>query len=231
MEEFSIWALLSMAFGLGMMHALDADHVVAVSGLSARGGGWKSSVRFCLRWAIGHGGALMLIGIAVLFLGMAIPERLSHWAESGVGVILMLIGAWVILDLLRLRAHLHFHFHDDLPRHAHWHTHSTHESHHGQHHGHDHAPVMVGLLHGVAGSAPLLVILPLSQMGSPWPGFFYLLTFGVGVFIAMLLFGGALGGLFHLLQRWGHRLITGLRLLLGMGSILFGMHLLHGALS
>ena len=224
MDEFSIWALLSMAFALGMVHALDADHVVAVSGLSCNGSSWKHSLRFCARWALGHAAALLLIGFAVLFLGMAIPQQLSSWAENLVGVVLVLIGAWVLWDLLRKQAHLHFHSHDNMPRHAHWHNHQAGEL---EHHKHDHTPVMVGVLHGTAGSAPLLAILPITQISSPWLGIFYLLLFGFGVFIAMLVFGGALGGVFAVLQRWGNQFISLLRLLVSLLSIALGIHLIQ----
>jgi ABC-type nickel/cobalt efflux system permease component RcnA len=232
MGDFSIWALLSMAFALGMVHALDADHVAAVSGLSCKTSSWKSSAGFCARWALGHGGALLLIGVPVLFLGMAIPDSLSAWAENLVGLVLILIGAWVLWDLSRTRAHLHFHAHDHLPEHAHWHRHDANiESHGDEQHRHNHTPVMVGVLHGVAGSAPLLAILPLTQMTSPWTGLFYLLLFGCGVFVAMLLFGGALGGLFMVLHRWGDRFVTLLRLLVGLVSIGLGLHLLQLAVA
>lgn len=231
MADFNIWALLSMAFALGMVHALDADHVAAVSGLSCTGSSWKNSLRFCTRWALGHTAALLLIGAAVLFLGMAIPQPVSAWAEKLVGLALILIGSWVLLDLWRKQAHLHFHAHDNMPKHAHWHTHDAHEQQHADHHQHDHTPIMVGALHGTAGSAPLLAVLPLSQMPSPWMGFFYLLLFGAGVLIAMLIFGGALGSLFVLLQHWGDRFIALLRLLVAVVSIGFGVHLLHLAVA
>jgi sulfite exporter TauE/SafE len=86
--------------------------------------------------------------------------------------------------------------------------------------------VLVGVLHGTAGSAPLLVLLPLSQMSSPWVGLAYLLLFGVGVFFAMLLFGGALGQLFDLARNWGQQFINGLRILVSLVSIGFGASLL-----
>lgn len=225
-DDLSIWGLLSMAFMLGMVHALDADHVVAVSGLGA--GDWKHTLKFAARWAVGHGAALLIIGLGVYLLGMAIPAGLSAWAEKAVGVVLILIGLWVIQDLLRKQAHLHFHIHDNLPKHAHWHTHNAHErKHHGECHRHEHAPVMVGVLHGVAGSAPLLALLPLTQIHSPWIGMFYLSLFSFGVFVAMLVFGGVLGGLFNALQRWGNTLVNSVRMLAGLMSIGFGVHLLY----
>lgn len=237
MESQSLIAILGLAFGFGLLHALDADHIMAVSGLASARPGFRNSLLFCSRWAIGHGAALLVIGAAVLFLGMSIPVELSEIAESLVGVVLVLIGAWVFYDLYRKRAHLHFHQHDTLPRHAHFHVH--HESknkilmqktHRHDAHTHNHRAVMVGLLHGTAGSAPLLALVPLAQLGSVWYGFAYLLLFGIGVLCSMLVFGGLVGGLFTWLNRWGDSVVRGLRMLVASSSILFGGYLLAGSL-
>lgn len=225
------FAILSLAFGLGMLHALDADHIMAVSGLASRRPTLRDSLRFCARWALGHGSVLLLIGSAVLILGMAIPESLSALAELLVGAVLILIGAWVLWDLCRQRAHLHFHVHDQLPQHAHWHSHSRTKSkkqtHNDASHRHEHSAVLVGMLHGTAGSAPLLALLPLSAMNnSPWQGMLYLLLFGSGVLIFMLIFGGLLGGTFHWLTRWGNRSVQLIRTGVALSAMGFGSYLL-----
>jgi sulfite exporter TauE/SafE len=227
--EDTVFAVLSLAFGLGLLHALDADHIVAVSGLASTRPGLRASLRFCTRWAAGHGLSLLLIGGAVLLLGMAIPTTLSAVAEDLVGVVLILIGAWVLYDLFRRRAHLHFHRHDELPQHAHWHVHK-HDGHHAQdEHRHGHGAVMVGVLHGTAGSAPLLALLPLAKLGSPWIGLAYLLLFGLGVLASMLVFGGLLGGVFSWLSHWGDLIVRRVRMTVALGSIGFGGYLLQGA--
>ena len=86
--------------------------------------------------------------------------------------------------------------------------------------------MFVGLLHGTAGSAPLLAILPLSSMASPWLGFSYLLIFGLGVFISMLLFGGLLGQVFAWLKQWGNRFINGVRIMVSIISMGYGVILI-----
>jgi nickel/cobalt exporter len=226
MEEHSIIAILSLAFGLGMLHALDADHIMAVSGLASTRPGLRTSLKFCARWAIGHGLSLLLIGSAVLLLGMAIPTSLSAVAESLVGVVLIGIGVWVIWTLVYQRAHLHFHRHDDLPRHAHWHVHHHRQEHHRDPHRHDHSAVMVGILHGTAGSAPLLALIPLARIGSAWLGMAYLGLFSLGVLVAMVVFGGLLGGVYTWLARWGNQVVLGLRAVVALSAIAFGGHLL-----
>lgn len=227
-ESGNIVGILSLAFGLGLMHALDADHIMAVSGLSSLRGGYRDTLRFCLRWALGHGLVLMLVGAAVMGLGMAIPADVSHYAEQLVGLVLILIGLYVLWDLLRRRAHFHFHAHEDLPAHAHWHRHAPHQD--SQPHRHQHGAVMVGMLHGTAGSAPLLALLPLSVQSSPLVGLSYLLVFGAGVLAAMLVFGGALSGLFRYVTSWGTRAMRLLRATVALGSIGFGAHLFYASL-
>jgi sulfite exporter TauE/SafE len=221
-----LWSLLFLAFGLGMLHALDADHIVAISALSCQQPNKETSLLYCARWSLGHGGALLLIGVAVMFLGMAIPQELSTFAENLVGVALIVIGLLVLRDMYRQGAHLHFHRHHGLPNHAHWHTHqTTGQRHKTDKHEHTHTPVFVGVLHGVAGSAPLLALLPLSQMKSPWTGISYLFLFGLGVFIAMLIFGGVLGQVFGWMKKWGNNFINSLRLTVSLLSIVYGVKL------
>jgi cytochrome c biogenesis protein CcdA len=217
--------ILAVGFGLGLLHALDADHIIAVSGLASTQAKRRESLMFCLRWALGHGLSLIAIGGAVLLLGMAIPEALSQTAEHLVGIVLILIGAWVLWDLYKRRIHLHFHRHDDLPPHAHLHSHAKHDAHDEAAHRHTHSAVAVGLLHGTAGSAPLLALLPLAQTGSPWLGLGYIVLFSIGVLVAMIVFGGLLGLLFEYLQRRGDLLLRVLRTLVGLGSIGFGVYL------
>jgi ABC-type nickel/cobalt efflux system permease component RcnA len=230
--DHNLFAIITMAFGFGLLHALDADHVMAVSGLASTRPGFRNSLAFCARWAAGHGFALLVFGSAVFFLGMAIPVEISHWAESLVGLVLIGIGLWILVELGRKHAHLHFHQHDAMPRHAHWHTHDRNalKSHTEAGHRHDHRAVMVGLLHGTAGSAPLLALIPLSKMGSPWYGFMYLVLFGFGVFVSMLIFGGVLGGLFTWLNRWGTRFVQILRGMVAASSVGFGSYLLYGSM-
>jgi nickel/cobalt exporter len=233
MDNPSILTLLSLAFGLGLLHALDADHIMAVSGLAARRPSLRNSLRFCARWAVGHGLTLLLIGSAVLMLGMAIPERLSAVAEALVGAVLIAIGLWVLWNLRCSRAHLHFHDHDNLPPHAHWHGHHQHATQHdADKHQHQHSAVFVGVLHGTAGSAPLLALIPLASLGhSPWLGMAYLALFSLGVLLAMFLFGGLLGSSFDWLSRRGDNVLRVTRACVATSSMVFGIYLLQGAFS
>ncbi len=230
MEETHILTTLILAFGLGMLHALDADHIMAVTGLASTRSSLGAGLRFCLRWAVGHGLTLLIFAAAVLLLGMAIPYTLSSWAESLVGVLLLVIGVWLFIDLIRRRAHLHFHVHDGLPAHAHWHAHdgtSANDHENKQSHRHDHRAMFVGVLHGVAGSAPLLALLPLAAMRDPALGLLYVVIFSLGVLLAMVLFGGLLGQLFNRMHRYGTRFIVSLRAVVALISVVYGTTLIY----
>ena len=228
MESHSLIAILGLAFGLGMMHALDADHIMAVTGLASTRPSFKQTLNFCANWAIGHGLALLVIGFGVIMLGMAIPTSLSTFCEHLVGIVLIGIGAWVIFNSRRRHNHIHFHRHDGLPNHAHWHHHSPsqHATHTPESHKHNHSAILVGLLHGTAGSAPLLALIPITQYASPIYAMLYLLLFGLGVLAAMLVFGGFLSGIYQWLANYGKSLIQGIRISVGISAVCMGTYLL-----
>ena len=222
----SLAATLTLAFGLGLLHALDADHVMAVSALASRRPTLRQAITFCARWAVGHALALLLLGAVVLWLGARLPDAVVDWAEELVGVVLIGLGVWVLWDLRRRRIHAHAHAHDGLRQHAHWHAHQSHTGHGESEHRHDHSAVLVGLLHGTAGSAPVIALVPLAHMASPWLGFAYLVLFSGGGLVSMILFGGLIGYFFDRLARLGPGLLNGARVVLALGSIGFGAFLL-----
>jgi nickel/cobalt exporter len=224
MDLTHISFVIALAFGLGMLHALDADHIMAVSGLIANQRSTKDTLRFCFRWAIGHGTVLVIAGIFAFAVGWVLPSSLSHYADAGVGVILIVIGAAVLVNLYRRRIHVHFHSHDGLPAHAHWHSHHSHEltQHSHNSHRHGHGAMLVGMLHGLSGSAPLLALIPMATLKSPMLGFVYLFIFSVGVLLSMLLFGGLLSLFLKMVERFAERLLFWVRALTGVGAIVLG---------
>lgn len=225
-ESFS--AVMLLAFGLGLLHAFDADHIMAVSTLASSKPGLNSSLKYCSRWALGHGLTLLFIGCVVYVLGLSVPVELSHVAEQLVGVVLIVLGLLVLRQIYIKKAHLHFHHHAGYPRHAHWHQHDKTTSHSAIDHQHEHRAVFVGVIHGTAGSAPLMALIPLSAVKSPVFALLYLAAFSLAVLVAMLLFGGLLGGLFTQLNRYSERMINRLRTFIACASIGFGVYLLRG---
>lgn len=212
---------LLLAFSLGLLHALDADHIMAVSGLSAKKPSFKSCLKFCSHWASGHGLALLVISSCVYIFGLAIPERLSSVAESLVGVVLIIIGIWTLWQIYSRNLHLSFHHHEPDINHAHWHEKSHKKV-------QDHSAMLVGVLHGIAGSAPLLVLIPLSKMGSATMAMGYVVLFGLGVIVSMVIFGGLMAQGYKQIEKVGNKFVTATRAIVALSSIGLGSHLIYG---
>lgn len=217
MDFSQVPMILIIALGLGLLHALDADHIMAVTNLAAGQADFKSSLLFCFRWAIGHGLVLTFVGLAVFILGISLPKELSQYAELAVALILIIIGIYVLIDIYRKHVHIHFHQHDDKPIHAHWHSHKKQHS-----HQHSHTALFVGMLHGMAGSAPLLALIPIAMTEEPVYGFIYLAIFSLGVLIAMLIFGGLLGYFSKQVMQYSEKIFRWVRAGLGLGAISVG---------
>lgn len=190
-------AWLAVAFALGLVHAFDADHVMALSVFATGEEGAAKGAKAGLRWSAGHGLVLLIVGLGLFWLGRTLPPEVTLIAERGVGIVMVILGLSVWVELgrrsRRRKFHVHFHNHDGIKPHAHWHDHETTESHPDAHrHHHEHAASMVGALHGLAGSAPILALLPAAAR-SPLLGLGYLVVFGLGVALAMALVSGVLG--------------------------------------
>ena len=221
------WPMLLTAMGLGLLHALDADHIMAVSMLSNEKMSLRCSLRFCLQWAVGHAVILMGSGALLLGLGLAIPRGLQVFAEALVGVLLIGLGFYSFWQIRKQRLALQPHSHGDV-EHTHWlklqleqrHSHETIHSANLE----NHAPVLVGMLHGLAGSAPALVLIPVIMRGQLFDALLYLLLFSLGTIISMVLFGLGLGTLQKQLRRYGERLFMASRQCLASVSILMGAY-------
>ena len=175
--------LLLLGFGLGLMHALDADHIMAVSVLTSQKPSLRKTVLYSSHWALGHGGVLLASGLLLFGLGFAIPPSLQYLAELSVGVLLIGLGIIYFFRFKRDNIQLATHRHGDIV-HTHWHTNSAeHES------MNLHKPVLVGVLHGLAGSAPALALIPAVAGGQTLQAMLYLVLFSLGVMISMSCFG------------------------------------------
>jgi len=219
------YVVLLISFGLGLMHALDADHILAVSVLSADKSSLRKSLRYAFQWSAGHGLILLLVIIVVYSSGLAMPAFISDFAEQLVGAVLIALGLLLIYRLQKYRLHIHFHVHDGLLPHAHWHQNEVNE--HGAHQ-HEHKAYLIGSLHGMAGSAPLLAMIPLFKTDQLLLSVLYLCIFSLGVFIAMVCFGGVFGSLMQKMAKHSMRYATLIKVLLGIMSIGMGVHLVSG---
>jgi hypothetical protein len=181
--------ILALGFLLGMQHALEADHIAAVSSIAARRTQIGDIVRHGLTWGLGHTLTLFVFAGAALLLGHAIPEQVARPIESAVGIMLVGLGAHVLWRLWRDRVHFHKHGHGDGTVHIHAHSHAGETVAHARAaHAHAHGfrwrTLLVGLMHGMAGSAALLV-LTVSQASSPVVGLGYVALFGIGSMVGM----------------------------------------------
>ncbi len=184
-----MFGILGLGFLLGMQHALEADHIAAVSSLAARRANVADIVQHGLTWGLGHTLTLFVFAGVAILLGHAIPEHIARPLETAVGIMLVGLGAHVLWRLWRDRVHFHQHTHGDGTTHLHVHSHANetvgHErSPHMHEHGFRWRSLLVGLMHGMAGSAALLV-LAVSQAANPVHGLLYVLLFGVGSMIGM----------------------------------------------
>ncbi|HET8924825.1 MAG TPA: hypothetical protein VFN26_17730 [Candidatus Acidoferrum sp.] len=211
-------AILAIGFFLGMRHATDPDHVIAVSTIVSRERSISKAALIGILWGCGHTLTIVAVGAAIILFGMAIPARLGLTMEFSVGLMLILLGVLNLTGAMKWLSekfspvhprvtgqHAHVHEHNS-HLHFHWHSHAPDADHHAdslatprwlsgsfQRLGlfHSLRPLLVGIVHGLAGSAAV-ALLVLSTIREPNWAVFYLLIFGVGTIAGMMLITAAL---------------------------------------
>jgi high-affinity nickel permease len=252
-------SLVFLGFFLGMRHATDADHVIAIATIVSRQRSLRGSATIGVAWGVGHTLTILAVGSAIILFGVVIPPRLGLAMEFAVGVMLIVLGALALTGLggvlraaaapilakMLLRhvtplAHSHTHVHGDYV-HRHVHEHS------GQGHGHDEdktvlasldakfrgllvyqwlRPLVVGVVHGLAGSAAV-ALLVLTAVREPIWAVAYLLLFGAGTIAGMMLITVVLSAPFALTTRRLPRFNWQLRAASGLVSFVFGLFLIY----
>jgi ABC-type nickel/cobalt efflux system permease component RcnA len=224
------FAVLGLGLVFGLKHATEVDHVVAVTTIvSEQRSLWRAAAVGGL-WGAGHTASLVVVGLFVLTLRVAIPEGVAGWLEFGVALMIIALGVNAFTKALRGRAdaHVHRHSHGGL-EHAHVHFHDSGVAHAAAHAGHAHAvtrvglkPVLVGAMHGLAGSAAL-TLLVLAQIDSAALGLLYLMVFGAGSVFGMMLMSGLVGLPFVLSSGRLSGVSNGLQTCAGVASVVFGL--------
>jgi cytochrome c biogenesis protein CcdA len=230
--------ILGLGFLLGMQHALEADHIAAVSSIAARRTDVGDIVKHGLTWGLGHTLTLFVFAGAAILVGQAIPEHWSRPLETAVGIMLVGLGAHVLWRLWRDGVHFHHHSHGDGTVHLHAHSHAkeTQEkaaeisrqsvpharARHEHAHGFRWRTLLVGLMHGMAGSAALLV-LAVSQAKSPAIGLFYVALFGIGSMIGMGALSTVIAVPLAVSARWLTSANRGLQGAVGVVTIAIGV--------
>lgn len=215
------------AFGMGLLHALDADHILAVSVLSSNKASFKKSMRYALRWSLGHGLILVSIMMLIYYLGFDLPAEVTAVAEQVVGLVLIVLGLVLLYQIRKQNLHLHFHKHEGKQEHAHWHKHEDKDT-KKQNHRHEHKAFFIGGLHGLAGSAPLLAVIPVAKADQLLLSFLYISVFSLGVFLAMVCFGGAFGSSLKKLMSMSEKYAMVAKALIAIMSIGVGLHFVSG---
>ena len=183
--------VLILGFLIGMRHALDADHVAAVASLVVSTKSVRSSVWQGAIWGVGHTLTLFVIGAIVVLSETSVSPTVSGLLEAAVGAMLILLGLDVARTMVRENIHFHAHSHNDCVRHVHAHKHDDSSKPHDES-DHEHAhtepfprrALAVGLMHGLAGSAALIV-LAIDATRPVWEGLAYILLFGLGSILGM----------------------------------------------
>jgi ABC-type nickel/cobalt efflux system permease component RcnA len=231
------FALLGLGFVFGLKHATEVDHIVAVSAVVSEQRKLARSLLVGALWGTGHTASLVVAGVLVLALRVSIPERVADWLEFGVALMIIGLGASALARALRRQradAHIHRHRHGDGLSHVHIHFHEREAEHAAALVApaaavHTHAlarvgfkPLVVGAVHGLAGSAAL-TLLVLAQIESTVHGLLYLAVFGLGSISGMVLMSGLIGLPFALAARRVSGLHYGLQTIAGAVSIVFGL--------
>jgi ABC-type nickel/cobalt efflux system permease component RcnA len=200
-ETWAVLSILGLGFVIGLRHATEADHIAAIGSMIGDPGGARRALRTGVLWGTGHTVSILAAGFLVLGLRMAISERTSRFLEGGVALMIITLGGAALSRALRGRtdAHRHTHTHGGYS-HTHLHFHGADEPHLPSDPGHavpvGIKPLLVGVMHGLAGSAAL-TLLVLTQTRSVILGLAYLTAFGAGSIGGMALMSVLISVPFH----------------------------------
>lgn len=256
----SVLAVVALGFVLGIRHATDPDHVIAVSTIVARERSVRKAAALGAIWGLGHTLTLFVVGTAIIAFTIVVPRRLGLTLELSVAIMLLVLGVAnlrafqrSVRDILPLEGDLH---HRSGIFHSHYHQHGdyVHSHRHGhnpeQHpHSDSHTPVarmdaalgrsrlywfarplLVGVVHGLAGSAAV-ALLVLATIPEPRWAVAYLLVFGVGTITGMVTITVTMASVFALGARASKSVPAYVGLTSGFASLGFGAVLLYQILS
>ena len=183
-SEQSTIALLAIGFIFGLYHAREADHLAAVYAIVSERKNILAASIVGGFWGLGHTISLFIVGALVVFLKIQISESTEGILEGVVGIMLVLLGLNAIRKIFTAeKIHGHTHEHDG-HEHSHLHVHSD-SSAERSHHRFAPRSVLVGMIHGLAGSAALMLLV-LPTIPSPAVALLYIAIFGIGSIAGMM---------------------------------------------
>lgn len=222
----SFAAILPLGFVIGMGHALETDHLAAVSNMLAQKGSRRALIARGAFWGLGHTLSLFGFCAAVVLLGLTISGTVQAGLEFAVGVMIVALGVQTLWRLHRDRVHIHVHDHGAGP-HLHAHSHKGETIPHARaSHRHEHRKTNlkalgVGLVHGAAGSGALLV-LSVSATESVGQALLYFAIFGIGSMAGMATLSTVASFPLLLAQRGANWLRTGTTATIGIAALWIG---------
>ena len=212
--------VLVVGLGLGFKHALDADHLVTLSVLVNVHSRASRAVTVGLLWGIGHTLTLFVLGLCAIVFHIAMPPVLNVSFELAVGIVMVILGVQALWKYKRRKIHHHEHYHDGT-RHRHFHAHLM-----SSKHAHDHSPksyksFLIGMAHGLAGSAPLLLFV-LVTIRTELQGIVYVAVFSFGSMLGMFTASGLMAAVLWATTRRFKRFSQRLQLLIGTAAVAVG---------
>jgi high-affinity nickel permease len=240
----NLLSIIALGFFLGMRHATDPDHVIAVTTIVSRQRSVLKSALIGAFWGVGHTLTIFVVGTAIIVFDLVIPVRVGLSMELSVGLMLIVLGFMNVFGFRRSLAdlneeaslvHAHVHSHGDyIHSHPHAHGPAAHA------HSHEQTPVawmdrlfgkmklyqplrplIIGTVHGLAGSAAVALLVLTTIRDSRW-AIAYLLVFGIGTIAGMMLITMSIASTFHLVGR-SLRFSRRLAIASGLLSLGFGL--------
>ena len=200
-------SIMAVGFFLGMRHATDPDHVIAVSTIVTRNRNLGRAALIGAFWGLGHTITIFAVGTGIILFNLVIPARVGLSMEVSVGIMLIILGVMNVMAFLRAvrtapdganedvhdesMVHSHRHSHGGIV-HSHLHTHEPAQSlalldrSLARFDAYQHLrPLAVGIVHGLAGSAAVALLVLATIRDARW-AVAYLLVFGVGTIAGMM---------------------------------------------
>jgi sulfite exporter TauE/SafE len=223
--DLSALSILGIGFVLGLQHAIEADHLAAVSTIvSEKKNLWTASFVGGM-WGLGHTISLFAVGAFVIFLKLQISESVEAKLEAIVGGMLVLLGVNALRKLFTAeKIHVHAHEHGER-EHVHIHTHSS-ERTDLSHHRFSPRSIAIGMVHGLAGSAALMLLV-VPTIASPVLALLYILIFGIGSICGMMAMSFLVGLPLHFTANRFNLLNRGIRLVAGVFSFGLGAFIVY----
>ena len=221
--ELSTFSVLLIGFMLGLQHAVEADHLAAVSTIVSEKKSLLTASLVGGLWGVGHTLSLFAVGILVIFLKLQISESNEAWLEAIVGAMLIALGINALRKLFTEKVHVHIHEHGER-EHIHIHTHKAVVD--TSHHGFSLRSVVIGMVHGLAGSAALMLLI-VPTIPSSVVALVYILVFGIGSIGGMMAMSFLIGLPIHFAAGRFSAINKAIRLAAGVFSFGLGMVIVY----